>query len=326
VRRLALACGDYDRTRALKDGTVAPEGVELTYLPLAPEETFFRMMRHREFEAAEMSLSSYVISLDVAEPPFVAIPVFPSRSFRHSGIYVNAEGGVRDPADLAGRRVGVAEYQLTANVWIRGILAEHHGLPVESVTYVTGGLEQPGRFEKIGLDLPAAIRLERAPEGRTLAAMLDSGDIDAIYSPRAPSTLGKGRVVRLFRDWPSVERNYFRTTGLFPIMHVVVIRRELYDEARWIARSLYKAFEDAFAGVLPALHEAAALTYSLPWLVAHAEETEALMGPHAWAYGLERNRANLATFLRYSAEQGLVRQAREPQTLFVPETLESFAV
>src|SRR5665213_3035367 len=170
-RKLVLACADYDRTRALGCGRIAPEGVDLTYLPLEPEETFFRMMRYREFDAAELSLSSYVLSLDDEFPPFEAIPVFPSRSFRHSGIFVNSKGSVREPADLVGRRVGVPEYQLTAIVWIRGILAEHHGLPAESVTYVTGGLEQPGRIEKKTLSLPASIRVERAPEGRTLAEM-----------------------------------------------------------------------------------------------------------------------------------------------------------
>jgi 4,5-dihydroxyphthalate decarboxylase len=325
-RRLALACWDYDRTRGLWDGRIAPEGIDLTYLALSPEETFFRMMRYREFDAAELSLSSYVLSLEADPPPFVAIPVFPSRAFRHSGIYVNAERGIREPGDLAGGRVGVAEYQLTANVWIRGILAERHGVPIDAVTYVTGGLEQPGRIEKYAVDLPERIRVERAPEGRTLSELLDAGEIDAIYSPRAPSTFGNGRVVRLFADWPEAEKGYFRDTGIFPIMHVLAIRRELYEESPWIARSLYKAFDAALAEVRPQLHEVAALKYALPWIAAHAEETEALMGPNPWAYGLEPNRDVLATFLRYSAEQGLARRPREPESLFVPESLESYAV
>lgn len=326
-RRLALACWDYDRTRALADGRIAPDGLDLVYIPTAPEETFFRMMRHREFDAAELSLSSYVLSLERERPPFVAIPVFPSRAFRHSGIYVNAARGIREPRELAGGRVGVAEYQLTANVWIRGILAEHHDLPVDSVTYVTGGLEQPGRIEKAAIDLPASIRVERAPEGRTLSAMLDAGELDAVYSPRAPGAYGNGRVVRLFEDWPSAEREYFRATGVFPIMHVVAIRRELHEEAPWIAGSLMKAFAAAQALVREELHEVTALKVSLPWVAAHAEETERLMGPDPWAYGLdERNERVLATFLRYSAEQGLARTPREPRDLFVAESLEHFAV
>jgi len=326
-RRLALACWDYDRTRALADGRVDAEGLDLIYLPTAPEETFFRMVRHREFDVAEMSLSSYVLSLERDPAPFVAIPVFPSRAFRHSGIYVNAASGIQRPSDLGGGRVGVAEYQLTANVWIRGILAEHHGLPVESVTYVTGGLEQPGRIEKAAVDLPASIRVEPAPAGRTLSAMLDAGELDAIYSPRAPSVLGNGRVVRLFEDWPAVEREYYRATAIFPIMHVVAIRRELHDDAPWVARSLVKAFDRALAITRDELHEMTALKLTLPWVVAHAEETERLMGPTPWTYGLdERNEHVLATFLRYSAEQGLARRARRPEDLFVPESLERFAI
>lgn len=325
-RPLALACNDYDRTRALKDGRIVPDGVVLTYLPLVVEETFFRMMRHREFDAAELSLSSFVLSLDDEPSPFVGIPVFPSRSFRHSGIYVNRAGSVREPADLAGRRVGIAEYQLTANVWIRGILADHHGLPFDSVTYVTAGLEDPARVEKKALALPPSIHVEPAPPGRALSEMLDAGEIDAIYSPRAPSTYGNGNVVRLFDDPRRVEREYFLATGIFPIMHLIVLRRDVFEAAPWLAQSLLKAFDAALAEVREALHDAAALRYALPWLVAYAEETERLMGPDPWIYGLEPNRNNLSTFLRYSHEQGLARKLRDPAELFVAETLERYAV
>lgn len=325
-RQLTLACGPYDRTLALRDGRAEPEGVDLVYLPLTPEETFFRMLRHREFDVAEMSLSSYVLSLDDPEPPFVAIPVFPSRAFRHSGIYVNRLGDVTTPEQLAGRRVGVPEYQLTAMVWIRGILDEHYGVAPESVTYVTGGMEQPGRVEKKALDLPPGIRVERAPEDQTLSMMLDVGEIDAIYAPRTPSVYGNGRVTRLFEDFQPVEADYFRSTRIFPIMHTVVLRRDLYQEAPWLVQSLYKAFQEALAVVRPALHDTTALHYSLPWLVSHAEETEALMGPQPWAYGLEQNRHVLETFLSYSHRQGLARSLRTPESLFAPEALESFSV
>src|SRR6266511_4533808 len=186
----------------------------------------------------------------------------PSRSFRHSGIYVRA--GIERPEDLRGGRVGVAEYQLTANVWIRGILAEHHGLPVRDVTYVTGGLEDPRRIEKLKLELPESIRVEPAPAGETLSELLARGDIDAIYSPRAPAG-----AVRLFDDFPAVERAYFEATGIFPIMHVLAIRSELYDANRWIARSLFKAFSAARDEAIAALFETAALKVSLPWALAH---------------------------------------------------------
>ena len=325
-QRLALACGDYDRTRALRDGTVTPEGIDLIYLPMSPEEVFFRMARHREFDASELSLSSYVVSLDSETPPFVAIPVFPSRAFRHSGIFVSARSGIDDPSQLAGGRVGVAEYQLTANVWIRGILSDHYGLPVDAVTYVTGGLDEPGRIEKLRVELPEAIRTERAPADTTLSQLLADGELDAIYSPRMPSSFRTGQVTRMFEDWAQVEREYFETTGIFPIMHVIALRRELYEQMPWIAMSLLKAFEQALAAIKPALHEAAALQYSLPWLLAHVEEMETVLGPDPWGGGLERNRAVLDTFLRYSAEQGLARAVRQPEELFAPETLERFAV
>jgi len=325
--RLSLACWDYDRTRSLSDGRVSPQGIDLVYLTLSPEESFFRMMRFKEFDVAEMSLSSYVLSLDDPQRPFVAIPVFPSRAFRHSGIFVRQGGAVGQPSDLVGKRVGIPEYQLTALVWIRGILEEFYGVPYDSVTYVTGGLEQPGRIEKARVRLPESVSIERAPEGATLSAMLDQGAIDAIYAPRTPSTFGNGRVIRLFPDAASVERDYYQTTGIFPIMHTVAIRRETYERDRWIAKNLQKAFDASLNEVRPAQHDTTALRFSLPWLIAHAEETEAIMGPNPWAYGLsDENRKVLATFLHYSHAQGLASTAWDPADLFVPESLESFAV
>lgn len=323
-RKLVLACNDYDRTRGLRDGRVAPEGVDLTYLPLMVEETFFRMMRHREFDVSELSLSSYVLSLDDEPRPFVAIPVFPSRSFRHSGIYVNRKRGITKPEDLSGGRVGVAEYQLTANVWIRGILSEHYGLPFDSVTYVTAGLEDPNRIEKKALNLPPSIRIERAPAGKTLSRMLADGELDAVYSPRTPSTFHSGGVGRMFDDSVAVEKEWFRETGLFPIMHTVAIRRELYEEAPWLAQSLQKAFTESLDLTWEAMRDSSALRYALPWLITQAEEMWEVLGPDPWAYGVDANRENLATFLRYSHEQGLAARRREPEELFAPETLERF--
>src|SRR3954469_16125820 len=196
---LTLACERYDRTEALRDGRVRPAGVDLTYLAQQVEETFFRMARFGEFDAAELSLSSYVIGL-TREAPFVAIPVFPSRLFRHSGIYVSAASGIREPRDLVGKQVGVAEYQLTANVWIRGILADEYDVPVESVTYRTGGLHQPGRIEKLEVELPNGVRVERIAPDQTLSEMLATGEIDALYTPRTPESFTRGDrgVRRLF--------------------------------------------------------------------------------------------------------------------------------
>src|SRR5215211_1501303 len=298
--RISLACWDYDRTRAVAEGRIRPEGLSVDFIALPPEETFFRMARFREFDVAELSLSTYVVSRRRDEPPFVAVPVFPSRAFRHSGIYVRPGGRVARPEDLRAARVGVAEYQLTANVWIRGILAEHHGVPVRDVTYVTGGLEDPRRIEKLKLDLPDSIRVEQAPEGTTLSDLLARGEIDAIYSPRAPAGAS-----RLFDDFPAVERAYFERTRIFPIMHVLAIRSDVYEANRWIARSLFKAFSAARDEAVAALFETAALKVSLPWTLAHADEARRLLGDDLWSYGVEPNRHVLEKFLEYARDQAL---------------------
>src|ERR1700730_2745196 len=212
--RLTMACWNYDRTRALLEERVPIDGVELTYLNLPVEETFFRMLRHREFEVAELSLSSYTVSLFRENPPFIAIPIFPSRFFRHSCIYVNSESGIHEPKDLIGKRIGNPEYQMTAPVWIRGIMSDEYGVPVTSATYLSGGEEEPGRSEKIALSLPPEFRLEAIPSDRTLSQMIETGEIDALYTARAPSRFGNGsgKVRRLFDDYQTVERDYYRKT------------------------------------------------------------------------------------------------------------------
>jgi 4,5-dihydroxyphthalate decarboxylase len=326
--RLSFGCWDYDRTRALMDGRVQPDGIDLVYLNMPVEETFFRMLRNREFDLAEMSLSSYSVSVSRAERPFVAIPVFPSRFFRHSCIYVNANAGIREPRDLIGRKVGVPEYQMTAPVWIRGILSDHYGVPVDSVTYLTGGEEEPNRDEKLKLDLPSNIRVVPIGPTQTLSAMLADGEIDALYTARMPSSYARrdGRVVRLFEDYPEVERAYWRETRRFPIMHTVAIRREVYEANRWIAQSLMKAFQASQSMAYHALQETAALKAMLPWANAHVEEAVREMGEDYWPYGLAANRETLATFLRYHHEQGLSKRLLAPEELFAPETLESFKI
>ena len=323
---LTLACWDYDRVRPLMDGTVRPEGIDLNLLPLVVEETFFRMLRHREFDASEMSLSSYVVSLQGREKPFVAIPVFPSRFFRHSCLYVHAGSGIREPRDLIGKRVGSPEYQMTAPVWIRGILAEHYGVPPDAYTHVTGGEEQPNRAEKLPIRLPESFRLERIGPDDTLAAMLRDGRIDALATARKPSSFDGEGVVRLFPDYPAVERAYFRDTGIFPIMHVVAIRRHVYEANPWVARSLLTAFREAQRLTYAGLRETAALKAMLPWAHAALEEAEALMGPDFWPYGLPANRNALLTFLRYHHDQGLSDGTLSPEDLFAPETLTEFTI
>jgi 4,5-dihydroxyphthalate decarboxylase len=313
--RLTLACWDYDRTRALADGRVAPEGIDLNLLPLDVEETFFRMLRGREFDAAEMSLSSYCVSLLRDDPAFVAIPVFPSRFFRHGCIFVSTRSGIRQPADLIGRRIGVPEYQMTAPVWIRGLLADDYGVDPASVQYFTGGEEEPGRDEKLKLSLPPRFSVTPIGPDQTLARMLADGEIDALHTARTPST---------FYSRPDDVKRLF--PGIFPIMHVIAIRRDVYEANRWIARSLFKAFIAAQRITYDNLAVTSAMTSMLPWQVAAVEDARAELGDDWWPYGLDRNRAVLDTFLRYHHEQGLSARRLQPEELFAPETFEAFKI
>jgi 4,5-dihydroxyphthalate decarboxylase len=324
---LVLACWDYDRTRALQEGAVRVEGIDLRFVPIGMPESFFRTLHNSEFDVSEMSFSWYTRTLDFDQPPLVAIPVFPSRMFRHSGIYVHADSGIEQPSDLAGKRVGVPEYQMTAAVWIKGILAEHYGVPVSSVTYHTGGLRNPGRRE-LPMKLPPEISVTPIDETKTLSDLIETGEVDALYSAEAPETFRQGspNVRRLFQNHEQAEREYFAKTGIFPIMHTIVIQREVYEANRWIAQSLAKAFEESKELAYEQLEEVTALKVSLPWLTANFEDARATMGADYWPYGLEPNRETLTTFLRYSHEQGLLTRAFEPEELFAIETIRTARV
>ena len=323
-----MACQAYDRMQPLRDGSVRIGGGTLNFLDLPVEETFFRMLKFGEFDIAELSLSSYVLTLDQGAP-FVAVPVFPSRAFRHSAVYVRSDSPLTDPAELAGKTVGVPEYQITAAVWIRGILAEHHGLAVPSVRYRTGGLDEPGRTEKVQLDLPGDIDVVPIGPVDTLSQLLLDGELDAVYSARNPGPFNLpdgGGLRRLFTDPATVEREYNARTGIFPIMHTLVIRRDVYEQHRWLARELVKACNTAKAVGLAGIGETAALPYALPWLWSEVERTRAALGDDWWPYGLEANRTTLETFLRYSHEQGLAARRYEPEELFAPESLAAVVV
>ncbi len=324
--RLSLSCWNYDRVRALADGRVQPEGIDLNFLDLPVEETFFRMLRRQEFDVAELSLSSFTVSLFREPSPFVAIPVYPSRSFRHSCIFVAAQSGIREPRDIIGKRSASPEFQLTAPVWSRGILQDEYGVAIDSCEYWTGGQEDPGRDEKQKLDLP--FKLNAIGPGQTLSQMIAAGEIDVIHSPRMPSTLQTqpDKVKRLFEDYVEVERAYYRKTKIFPIMHVIAIRREIYEQNRWIAMSLYKAFVEAQRICYHELFQTAALRNMLPWMIAEIEWLRREMGDDWWPYGYANNRHVLDTFLRYHHEQGLSKRRVQPEELFVPETLEAYKI
>lgn len=325
---LSFACWNYDRTQALVDGRVRPDGIDLNVQMLEVEETFFRMLRHREFDVAEMSLSSYCMTLTRDDPPFIALPIFPSRLFRHSCIFVSAASGITRPEELKGKRIGVPEYQMTAPVWIRGILADEYGIDPADVTYVTGGEEQPGREEKLKLSLPERFRVAPIGPEDTLSAMLADGRIDALHTARIPSTFytRPDAVCRLFPDFKAVEQDYFRRTGIFPIMHVVVIRRDVYEANRWAARALSKAFYAAKALVQEELRVTASLRTMLPWQIAAVEEAAALMGDDWWPYGVPANRTAIETFLRYHHAQGLSARLLTVEELFAPECFEAFRI
>ncbi len=323
---LSFACWDYDRMKALEDGRVRPEGLDLTFVPLLPAETFYRQLRYEEFDVCEMSLSSYLLLQNDDDPPLVAIPVFPSRFFRHQSIYVNVESGIRAPEDLVGRRVGIPEYQMTAAIWQRGILSDDYGVSPDSVEYVTGAIARGGhREEKVPLRLPERFSVTPIGEGENLSDMLVAGEIDAVYAASPPAAFGsEPRVRHLFEDFVQVEKDYYARTRIFPIMHLVAIKRATFEAHPWIARSLMKAFDAALQQAYFDLRQRGALKYMLPWLQQHLADTVDALGEGYWDYGLDKNRHVLETALRYSQEQGLLQRSLSPEDLFVPEARSAY--
>jgi 4,5-dihydroxyphthalate decarboxylase len=308
--KLTLACGRYDRTQPLIDGRVEVEGVDLTFLPLRPGETFWRMLNHGEFDVSEMSLSSYTILRSEGDTRFIAVPVFPSRVFRHSAVYLRADSKIAAPADLKGKRVGVADYQMTAAVWARGFLSDDYGVRPEDVRWVIG---RPVRTIKP----PSNITCEFMRPDTTLEAMLERGEIDALVSVMIPPTLGSS-VRRLFAEPRQVERDYYQRTGIFPIMHTFVLKTALYDANPWLAASFYRAFCRARDIAYYWMYDTDALTVSLPWIIDEVEATRKIFGPQIWDYSIEGSRPTLAALVRHLDEQKLTRRRMNVEELFVP--------
>jgi 4,5-dihydroxyphthalate decarboxylase len=326
--QLSVAMGDYDRTRPIVDGRVAIDGVDPTVMLLSPEEMFFRAFRHQAFDVSELSLSSYAISVARGDPHYVAVPVFLSRAFRHTSIYVRTDKGIEAPGNLRGRRIGIAEYQLTANVWARGILAEHHGVAPEEIIWVRGGMNAPGRPEKMKIELPGDIRIEDAPAGATLNAMLAAGEIDGFIGPRAPLCFEEGHpmVDRLFSDSAVTAEAYFSRTGIFPIMHVLGLRRSLADRHPWLPGALLKAFTQAKVMAQQALADTSATKVTMPFVEDNLRRAARLMGPDIWSYGAAANAKVLETFLGYHFAQGLSPRKVEAGELFHPASLEAYSL
>lgn len=326
---LDLGCGDYDIVRPLKDGAVRAEGMEINFVTInRPPEVHWRMGMYHEFDAAEMSFGSFVAGKARGNFPFVGIPAFVYRKFRHSCAYVNVNAGIHKPEDLQHRRVGVPEWQMTATVWMRGFLQDDHGVRPSDVHWLTGGLESSERKEKIALQLPPEIKIENIASGKTLSDMLVSGEIDALLTAQVPAPYVKRapQVRRLFADTRQAEADHFRRTGIFPIMHVMIIREEFYQRHRWTAQSLYKALLDAKTYCIDAIFKNDAIHSVLPWAGSHAEDVRKLMGQDFWPYGVEANRNALETFLRYSFEQGLTARLLSVDELFPREILDTFHV
>ena len=317
---LSIAVGPYDRMRALIDGDVGIDGVDPIVMTFTPEEMFFRAFRHAEFDVCELSMSSQTVKVARGENAYVGVPVFPSRAFRHTSIYVRRDRIAR-PEDLKGKRIGVPEYQLTANVWARAILADDHGVMPSDVTWVQGGIDEPGRPEKIRLELPASIRVEAAPAHDTISAMLDRGDLDGYIGPRPPSCRNPD-VGWLYADPTAAAKDYYRRTRVFPIMHVLGVRRALVDEHPWLPAALLKAFEASKAFALAKLGDTSATKVTLPFVEEQLKAARELMGDDFWSYGVARNRHVVEAFARHHHAQGLSSRAVGVDEMFDATTFE----
>jgi 4,5-dihydroxyphthalate decarboxylase len=315
--RLTFACGPYDRTAALREKLISPEGIELNYLTMQPAEIFWRMLQFKEFDASEMSLSNYTTTLMQPNPPFIAIPVFPSRVFRHGYFFINTQKGISSPADLRGKRGGVPEYSMTAAVYMRGLLQHEYGVKPSDVEWVQG------RADRLGRKLPADIRLTQAPAGVELGDMLERGAIDFLMTANNPLSFRRGAptVRRLFADYAAEEKAYYRRTKIYPIMHTVVIRRDIYDRDPWVALSLYKALCQAKMYAYDQLADLGSPKASFAWLQPLLEEEQAVIGKDWFPYGIEQNRPSIEALLQYTHEHGLTDRRLTIEELFAPSTM-----
>jgi 4,5-dihydroxyphthalate decarboxylase len=320
---LTLAISPYDHAADLVTGKIEPEGIRLTCLTLSVEEIFFRFLKYREWDVSELSFAKYASLISQGDDSITAIPVFPSRIFRHSSIYVRRDGPVRSPKDLAGKRVGLPEWAQTAAVYSRGFMMHQYGIDLAGIEWIQAGVNEPGRVEKVALNLPAGIRLTPHPAG-TLSQMLTDGAIDAALSAHPPNCFESGHpnVTRLFEDYITIETDYYRQTGIFPIMHVLAVKRALIDAQPWIAMSLLKAFEEAKRRSVARALEVTAPRFPIPWCFEHARRAQKLFGSDYWPYGVEGNRITLEAFLRYAYEQGVCHRQLTPEDLFPKQVMQ----
>ena len=324
---LTLAINDSDQVRDLASGKVTVNGVNLRVTNHEVEEIFFRFTKFREWELSELSLGKYCSLRGAGDDSVVGLPVFPSRSFRHSGIYVRADGPVDAPSSLAGARIGFPEWTVTATVYQRALLQHEYDLDLTGIDWVQGGINEPGRIETLPVGLPDGVSV-RAERERSLNQMLLDGDLDAVIVPHAPdaATDGSGRVVQLFSDVRRVEENYYRRTGIFPIMHLLVVRKDVFDRSPWIGPNLVTAFTQAKDNSIARMLSGTAPHLPVPWGPTLAQEAAAIFGTDMWPYGVEANRTTLEAFTTYAHEQRLTPRRLTVEDLFPASVLQGHRI
>ena len=329
MKKIALtaALADYDHVRDLALGRVEVDGIDLTCLTLPVEEIFFRFIVYREWEVSEISFAKYVALTAQGDESYWALPVFPSRVFRHSSIYVRSDGPVASVGDLAGRRVGIPEWAQTAAVYSRGLLQHQYGIDLASIDWVQAGVNQPGRIEKVEVELPKGVKLTRRSD-KSLNEMLLSGEIDAALAARPPDGFinGDSRMRRLFPNYREIEEDYYRSTGIFPIMHAVAVRRDVLQNYPWVPRNLFKAFEEAKRRSIARALDNTVSLIPIPWGYERAERGMEMFGKDYFPYGIEENRSTLTAFLRYAFEQGVCKRQLDVDELFPPQMHSSYKV
>lgn len=325
---LTVGTWDHDRVMALHDGRVTVPGVTLDCSVHPTARLFPWAVQEARLDITEMSVSSYIMELSRGGSNYTAIPAFVSRAFRHSGFFARAGSGIKSPADFAGRRIGVPEYQMTAALWMRGILSDEYGVDSSAIHWRTGALDAGIRHERLDLILPPGMVVEPIPDGETLQDMLLRGEIDGLLAPKPPRAFleGNPNLIRLISDFETAERDYHRKTGFFPIMHLIGIRKTIVADNPWLPRALYDGFNQARHLALQRLREVwlgNANRLSLPWLGASMERTIATLGPDYWSYGFVRNRAEIDAICRYSVDQHLAAARLSPEDLFHSSVLET---
>ena len=324
---LTIAMSDYEHVRDFLKGDIKAEGIDLTHLDLIHEEIFYRFLNFREWDVSEISFAKYVSLVSQNDQSLKAIPVFPSRVFRLSSLYVHRDGPVKKPEDLRGKKIGIPEWAQTASVYTRGYLQHHIGIPLSDIEWLQAGVNEPGRKEKVALKIPEGIRYRSIPD-RCLNEMLLSKEIDAAMTARPPESFIDGHpdVVRLFPDFQAAEEKYWRETGIIPIMHTIVIRAQILERYPWVAMNLLKAFESAKQRSIARIFDVASSRIPIPWGFEYAARAKALFGDEYWPYGIDSNRTVLEAFLLYAYEQGVCHRHLKPEELFPVEVQSSVKI